>query len=110
MARLDNVIETLMSVFQETALKGGKKRRLSKDDLKAILEKDLTSSDLREAITAEDIQEAINTMDKNNDGELTFHEFCRCVSYLAKIYYGKKTGRGEKRGKNKEAEPETTDS
>lgn len=55
-------------------------------------------------INADDIEEAMEMMDKNHDGEVNFREFCRCVSVLAKCYYHKKTGKGCKKGKGKEAE------
>ncbi|XP_029959037.1 protein S100-G-like [Salarias fasciatus] len=110
MARLDQVITNVVDIFLEYADDGGKKHRLNKDELIRVLETEIQSPELKGAINADDIEEAMKLMDKNQDGEVTFHEFCRCISNLAKSYYNKKTGRGDKKGKNKEqeAEPETT--
>ncbi|XP_028326336.1 S100 calcium binding protein W isoform X2 [Gouania willdenowi] len=105
MARLDQVITNVVDIFLEYADDGGKKHRLNKEELMKVLDIEIQSPELKGAINADDIEEAMKMMDKNQDGEVTFHEFCRCISNLAKSYYNKKTGK-DKRGKSKEQEAE----
>lgn len=40
-------------------------------------------------------------MDKNQDGEVNFKEYSRCVMNLAKALYQSKTGRGGKKGRGR---------
>ncbi|XP_070690962.1 uncharacterized protein [Pempheris klunzingeri] len=109
MARLEQVITNTVEIFLEYAADDGKKRKLNKDELKKVLEQEIQSPDLKDKISADDIEEAMEMLDKNHDGEVNFREFCRCVSVLAKCYYQKKTGKGGKKGKDKEQEGEPED-
>lgn len=101
MARLERIITDIVDIFMEYADDEGKKRKLSKDELKNVLEKEIQSPELKDKISADDIEEAMEMLDKNHDGEVNFREFCRCVSVLAKCYYNHKTGKGCKKGKGK---------
>lgn len=58
---------------------------------------------LQERITADDIEETMQKLDKNQDGEVTFREFGRCVMLLAKSMYQSKTGK-KGRGKGNDDE------
>ncbi|XP_030248682.1 S100 calcium binding protein W [Sparus aurata] len=110
MARLDQVITTMVDIFLEYANDGeGKKPKLNKEELKKVLEQEIQSPELKEKINADDIEEVMEMLDKNHDGEVNFKEFCRCVSDLAKCYYSKKTGKGGKKGKGKNQECEQED-
>ncbi|CAB1448745.1 unnamed protein product [Pleuronectes platessa] len=109
MARLDHVITNIVDIFLEYAEDEGKKRQLNKEELKKVLQQEIQSPELKGTINADDIEEAMQMLDKNHDGEVNFREFCRCVSDLAKCHYNKKTGKGGKKGKGKEQEPEQED-
>ncbi|XP_062254509.1 protein S100-G-like [Platichthys flesus] len=115
MARLDHVITNIVDIFQEYAENEGKKNKLNKEELKKVLQQEIQSPELKGTINADDIEESMQMLDKNHDGEVNFREFCRCVSYLAKCHYKKKTGKGGKggkggkKGKGKEQEPEQED-
>ncbi|XP_029959039.1 protein S100-A1-like [Salarias fasciatus] len=103
MAGLDEVITNLVGVFLKYAGDdGGKKPKIKQDDVKGMLEQEILSPELKAVIDADEIEEATKVMDKNDDGEVNFHEYCRCVTKLAKTYYINKTGRGDKKGKKKE--------
>lgn len=52
-------------------------------------------------LTEADVTEALEQLDKDNDGELRFKEFGRCVACLAKSYHQNKRGKGGKKGKGK---------
>ncbi|KAF7663040.1 hypothetical protein LDENG_00220320 [Lucifuga dentata] len=107
MARLDLIITTMVDIFLEYADDGGRKHQLNKDELMKVLEIEIQSPEIKAQISPNDIEEAMQMMDKNQDGEINFREFSRCVATLAKCYYNKKTGKGCKRGnKCKDGEPE----
>ncbi|XP_039973809.1 S100 calcium binding protein W [Xiphias gladius] len=109
MARLDQVITNIVDIFLEYADDEGRKRQLSKEELKKVLEQEVQSPELKGKINADDIEEAMEMLDKNHDGEVNFREFCRCVCDLAKCYYHKKIGKGGKKCKGKEQEVEQED-
>ncbi|XP_034029444.1 S100 calcium binding protein W [Thalassophryne amazonica] len=106
--RLEQVITSLVEIFDEYASKTdkGKKCMLNKEELKEMLDKEVQCPELKGKISPEDIEKAMEVMDKNNDGEVDFKEFCKAVSCLAKCYYCKKQGKGGKRGKRKDGEQE----
>uniref|UniRef100_UPI0037E967FA S100 calcium binding protein W n=1 Tax=Semicossyphus pulcher TaxID=241346 RepID=UPI0037E967FA len=106
MARLDQVITNIVEVFMEYADDEGRKRQLSKEELKLVLEKEIQSPELKEKLNCADIEEAMAMLDKNHDGEVNFREFCRCVCVLAKCYFDKQKGKGCKKAKSKEQEGE----
>ncbi|XP_015805912.3 protein S100-A6 isoform X1 [Nothobranchius furzeri] len=101
MARLDQVITSIVNIFIQYADDEGNKGQLNKEELKKLLEQEIQSPELKDKISANDIEEAMEMLDKNHDGEVNFREFCRCVSDLAKCYYHKQTGRGGRRGRGK---------
>ncbi|CAG11860.1 unnamed protein product [Tetraodon nigroviridis] len=105
MARLEQVITTMVEVFLEYADNQGKKQMLCKDELQALLQTEIESPELKSKINPDDIDEAMRTLDKNKDEEVNFREFCRCVTILATSYYRKKHGKGGKgKGKDDAAE------
>ncbi|CAK6973571.1 Hypothetical predicted protein [Scomber scombrus] len=104
MARLEQVITSIVDIFMEYADDGGKKQQLNKEELKKLFEKEIQSDELKGKINTDDIEEAMKMLDQNHDGEVNFREFCRCVSALARSYYQSKKGKGGKKGK--EAEPQ----
>ncbi|KAM7420857.1 hypothetical protein PAMA_015187 [Pampus argenteus] len=104
MARLEQAITSIVDLFMEYADDEGKKRMLNKDELQRLLEKEIESPELKEKISADDIQEAMQMLDKNDDGEVHFREFFKCVSLLAKSYYQSKKGKGNKKGKGTDGE------
>ncbi|CAK6982686.1 protein S100-A6-like [Scomber scombrus] len=104
MARLEQVIISIVDIFMEYADDEGKKRKLNKEELKMVFEKEIQSDELKGKINTDDIEEAMEMLDKNHDGEVNFREFCRCVSALARSYYQSKQGKGGK--KSKGAQPQ----
>ncbi|KAM9852485.1 S100 calcium binding protein W [Aulostomus maculatus] len=109
MARLETAITTMVEVFLEYAGKEGKKRQLNKAELLKVLQEEIKSPELQGKISAADIDEAMTTIDKNQDGEIKFREFCRCVSILAKCYFQNKTGKGGRKGKGRDDDAEGDD-
>ncbi len=60
--------EEIMSVFREIDTKG--LGYISSDDLRQIL------NHLDEPLSEVEVEEIISEIDKNNDGEIDFEEFC----------------------------------
>ncbi|XP_071369025.1 S100 calcium binding protein W [Centroberyx affinis] len=106
MPNLEQVIISMVELFEEYAGQEGKKYQISMDELKQTLEKEVESPSLKEKIHADDIKEAMDMLDKNHDGVVNFREYSRCVAALAKGYYKQKRGKGGKGGKAKEGEQE----
>ncbi|XP_071767330.1 S100 calcium binding protein W [Centroberyx gerrardi] len=106
MSNLEQVITSMVELFEEYASQEGKKHQISVEEFKQTLEKEVESPNLKEKIHADDIKEAMEMLDKNHDGEVNFREFSRCVAALAKGYHKQKRGKGGKRGKAKEGEQE----
>ncbi|XP_056142515.1 S100 calcium binding protein W [Lampris incognitus] len=106
MPHLEQVIVSMVEMFEEYANEGGKKHPISMNEFKEVLEKELEAPGLKEKIHADDVREAVEMLDKNHDGEVNFREFSRCVAVLAKGYYKQKRGKGSKKAKGKEGDQE----
>lgn len=116
MARLEDSIKNIVELFVEYADGDGK---LNKDELKNMMEKEIQNPELKVRLTcnchpvffhwhtftqtfckmqskiaAGDFEKAMGRMDRNRDGEINFREFLMCLSFMAKCYYQKKTGKG----------------
>ncbi|KAM4600700.1 S100 calcium binding protein W isoform 1-T2 [Polymixia lowei] len=100
--RLEQVIVSMVEMFEQYAGQDDNKTQISMEELKQMLEKEVETPELKEKIHADDIKEAMELLDKNHDGEVNFREFSRCVAALAKGYYRQKKGKGGRRRKGKE--------
>ncbi|KAM3873306.1 S100 calcium binding protein W [Diretmus argenteus] len=109
MSRLEQVILSIVELFDEYAGLDGRKNQISTEELKQLLEKELDNTELKEKILADDIKEAMDMLDKNRDGEINFREFSRCVAILARGYHRQRKGKGGKKGKGKDGAQEDQD-
>ncbi|CAL8290647.1 unnamed protein product [Merluccius merluccius] len=100
MSRLEQLILSMVDLFEEYAGQDGEIKTISKDELKQLIEKEVSKPELKEKIHADDIGRAMDLLDKNHDGDVNFNEFSRCVATLARGYY--KSGKGGKKNKSRE--------
>uniref|UniRef100_A0A4W6FTC2 EF-hand domain-containing protein n=1 Tax=Lates calcarifer TaxID=8187 RepID=A0A4W6FTC2_LATCA len=80
MARMEQAIQNIVDMFVEYADGDGK---LNKEELRKMMEKEIQNPEIK----------IMERMDRNRDGEVNFKEFVKCVVFMAKCLYRKKTGR-----------------
>ncbi|CAL8247245.1 unnamed protein product [Lota lota] len=102
MSHLEQLIVSMVDVFEEYAGQDGKKNQISMDELKQLIDNEVSKPEFQKKILADDVAKAMEFLDKNHDGEVNFNEFSRCVATLARGYYKQKKGKGGKKGKGKE--------
>ncbi|GLD63683.1 protein S100-A1-like isoform X1 [Lates japonicus] len=90
MARMEQAIQNIVDMFVEYADGDGK---LNKEELRKMMEKEIQNPEIKAKICAVDLDKIMERMDRNRDGEVNFREFVKCVVFMAKCLYRKKTGR-----------------
>ncbi|XP_042279590.1 protein S100-A6-like [Thunnus albacares] len=95
MARLEQVITSIVDMFVEYADDNGKNHKLNKDEFKMLLEKEIQNPEIKAEVSAADFDKVMGRLDKNHDGEVNFKEFCKGVAFMAMCYYRKKTSKVE---------------
>ncbi|KAK0145391.1 Protein S100-A6 [Merluccius polli] len=107
MSRLEQLILSMVDLFEEYAGQDGEVNTISMEELKQLIEKEVSKPELKEKIHADDISRAMDFLDKNHDGDVNFNEFSRCVATLARGYY--KSGKGGKGHKKNKTEKRTNE-
>ncbi|XP_053182952.1 protein S100-A6-like [Scomber japonicus] len=95
MARLEQVITSIVDMFVEYADDDGKAHKLNKDEFKMLLEKEIQNPEIKAKVSAADFDKMMGRTDKNRDGEVNFKEFCKVVAFMTMCYYRKKTGKAD---------------
>ncbi|XP_006641787.1 S100 calcium binding protein W [Lepisosteus oculatus] len=96
MSKLEVAVRSLVELFEHYASQDEHKCQLSSAELKQLLQAELTSPEFKTKFDPADIEEVMAKLDKNHDGEVNFHEFCKFVGMLAQGYYRCQKGKAKK--------------
>ncbi|MBN3309656.1 S100 calcium binding protein W [Amia ocellicauda] len=93
MSKLETVVRSLVELFEEHAGQDEHKNQLSGAELQQLLKTELQSPEFKCHFNPEDVDAVMAELDKNHDGDVNFHEFCRFVEKLAHCYRRKCQGK-----------------
>ncbi|XP_057690119.1 protein S100-A6-like [Corythoichthys intestinalis] len=101
MGDLENAIKVIVDMFEEHS--GEDSDCLNEEEFKRMMSEKFTASDYKGKLNLSDLDEAFDKVDKNDNGEINFAEYVRCMCMLMKGYRRKnkrgcKEGRGRKKG------------
>ncbi|XP_078788806.1 protein S100-A13-like isoform X2 [Oryzias latipes] len=84
---MESAIDVLMSKFKVYAGADGSFETLSRDEFGKLVKSELPNF-LQNAGDSVAIDELMRSLDKNNDGELSFIEFWQLIGHLARKHGG----------------------
>ncbi|MBN3317641.1 S10A1 protein, partial [Atractosteus spatula] len=113
MSKLEAAVRSVVELFEQYASQDEHKCQLSSAELKQLLQAELTSPEVPQSVQMTpppssfclclqtkfdpaDVEEVMAKLDKNHDGEVNFHEFCKFVGMLAHGYYRCQKGKAKK--------------